>query len=198
VETVEAPAQDYLVIASFSIKLCSVSQGFSNPLCAIRFISSSERWVVNSGGGNPMSARWRRTIKTRKWLDLNEISGSKPVKKTKCAQKCKAPAVTFRPPNRYSKKQDVKPLIDIFQDNNNITIVAEIAGFNKETFKINVKDQKVTLSAKSKERRYYKSLNLPKVVIPDETRTKYKNGVLEIKLKKAESSAIGKADQHAP
>jgi HSP20 family protein len=61
-----------------------------------------------------------------------------------------------------------------------------------------VKDQKITLSAKSKERRYYKSLNLPKVVIPDETHTKFKNGVLEIKLKKAESTAIGKADQHAP
>lgn len=144
-----------------------------------------------------MSARWRRTIKTRKWLDLNEISSSKPAKKSKNMQNSKTPAVSFRPLSRYSKKEDFKPLIDIFQDNNNITIVAEIAGFNKETFKINVKDRKVTLSAKSKERRYYKSLNLPKVVIPDETRTKYKNGVLEIKLKKAESS-VGKADQHAP
>lgn len=106
----------------------------------------------------------------------------------------------FRTPSSYAKRksQDPKPLIDIFQDSNNITIIAEIAGFNKDTLKINVKDQKITLSAKSKERRYYKSLNLPKVVIPDETHTKYKNGVLEIKLKKAESTAIGKADHHAP
>jgi HSP20 family protein len=107
----------------------------------------------------------------------------------------------FRTPNSYAKRktQEPKPLIDIFQDTNNITIVAEIAGFSKETLKINVRDQKITLSAKSKERRYYKSLNLPKVVIPDETHTKFKNGVLEIKLKKAEPTAIGKeADQHAP
>lgn len=145
-----------------------------------------------------MSARWRRTIKSRKWLDLDELDRAKTSKKPKIAQK-KTAAASFRPPtNNYAKRQDLKPLIDIFQDSNNITIVAEIAGFNKETFKINVKDQKVTLSAKSKERRYYKSLNLPKVVIPDETHTKYKNGVLEIKLKKAESTAIGKADQHAP
>lgn len=145
-----------------------------------------------------MSARWKRTIKNRKWLDLNELDKAKTSKKPKVAQKKVAPA-SFRPStNNYAKRQDLKPLIDIFQDNNNITIVAEIAGFNKETFKINVKDQKVTLSAKSKERRYYKSLNLPKVVIPDETHTKYKNGVLEIKLKKAESTAIGKADHHAP
>ena len=71
-----------------------------------------------------------------------------------------------------------------------------IKGFNRETFKINVKDQKLTLSAKSKDRRYYKSLNLPKVVIPNTVHTKYKNGVLEIRLRKAET--IDKeADQNA-
>ena len=46
--------------------------------------------------------------------------------------------------------QEPKPLIDIFQENNFITIIAEIAGFNKETVKIHVKDQKITLSANPK------------------------------------------------
>jgi len=50
-----------------------------------------------------------------------------------------------------------------------------------------VKDQKLTLSAKSKDRRYYKSLNLPNAVIPNAMHTKYKNGVLEIRLRKAET-----------
>jgi HSP20 family molecular chaperone IbpA len=88
---------------------------------------------------------------------------------------------------RYAtrKWKEPKPLIDIFQEKNWITIVAEIAGFNKETLKINVKDQKLTLSAKAKDRRYYKSLNLPKVVVPSVVHTTYKNGVLEIKLKKS-------------
>ncbi len=158
---------------------------------------SSERCVVKTRGGNHTSARWRRSNKKRKWLDFKELE--KP-RKSQHMQKIKTATPTFRSLTSYAKRKfkDPKPLIDIFQDNKNITIVAEIAGFNKETFKINVKDQKITLSAKSKERRYYKSLNLPKVVIPDETHTKYKNGVLEIKLKKAESTSIGKADQHAP
>ena len=77
------------------------------------------------------------------------------------------------------------PLIDVFQDQNTITIIVEIAGFNKETFKIDVKDQKLTLSAKENNRRYYKSLNLPKEVVPNAMLTKYNNGVLQIKLKKA-------------
>ncbi|MGA3059040.1 MAG: Hsp20/alpha crystallin family protein [Candidatus Bathyarchaeia archaeon] len=85
----------------------------------------------------------------------------------------------------------------MFQENNYITIVAEIAGFNKETLKIHVKNQKIILSAKSKDRRYYKSLNLPKVVIPDVMYTKFKNGVLEIKLKKAETAINKEADQNA-
>ena len=146
------------------------------------------------------SARWRRTNKNRKWLDLNELST--PPKKQKTSPKVKTLPTppNFRTSKSYAKRnvEEPTPLIDMFQDNNNITIIAEIAGFNRDTVKINVKDQKITLSAKSKERRYYKSLNLPKVVIPDETHTKYKNGVLEIKLKKAESTAIGNADQHAP
>ena len=106
---------------------------------------------------------------------------------------------SFRPSKKLAEKnfQEQKPLIDIFQESNYITVIAEIPGFNKETVKIFVKNQKLTLSAKSKERRYYKSLNLPKVVIPDIMYTKFKNGVLEIKLRKAETAINKEADQNA-
>jgi HSP20 family molecular chaperone IbpA len=142
-----------------------------------------------------MSAKWRRSPKNRKWLDLNDdvetiVKGKpktlriEPIRSIKSTHSNQ----NFRVQKGFSKRKfgDPKPLIDIFQETNWITIVAEIAGFNKESFKINVKDQKITLSAKSKERRYYKSLNLPKVVIPSDIHTTFKNGVLEIKLKKAE------------
>ena len=148
-----------------------------------------------------MSAKWRRTSKNRKWLDFKGLENKKP-KTTGKTQRLKTMPThpSFRPSKSYAKRNtaEEKPLIDIFQENNYVTVVAEIVGFNKETLKINVKDQKITLSAKSKDRRYYKSLNLPKVVIPDATHTKFKNGVLEIRLKKAETTTIGKeADQNA-
>ena len=110
-----------------------------------------------------MSARWKRTIKNRKWLDLNELTTleTKNIPNFSETFKVIPTHTSFRPSKSYAKAvREHKPLIDIFQENNTITIVAEIVGFNKETFKINVKDQKITLSAKSKERRYYKSLNL--------------------------------------
>ena len=144
-----------------------------------------------------MSAKWRPSNKNRKWQNINELTKSSDKKASKnqvSHHKTVSTNPNYRPAKSYSKRsqQEPKPLIDIFQDNSNITVVAEIAGFNKDTVKIDVQNQKITLSAKSKDRRYYKSLNLPKVVIPDAMHTKFKNGVLEIKLKKAE------AEPHAP
>ena len=151
-----------------------------------------------------MSAKWRRSAKNRKWLDFsNETSkGNKSrMIQPEHAYRIKSISVpaSFRPSKNFAERkfQEPKPLIDIFQENNFITVVAEITGFNKDSLKIHVKDQKITLSAKSKDRRYYKSLNLPKLVIPDIMYTKFKNGVLEIKLRKAETAIDKEADQNA-
>src|SRR5665647_621903 len=146
-----------------------------------------------------MSARWRRTSKNRKWLDFNGLKNKQPKTPQNTKRVQSIPTHTnFRPSKSFSKRkfEDPKPLIDIFQENNYVTIVAEIVGFNRESLKICVKDQKITLSAKSKDRRYYKSLNLPTVVIPNAMHTKFKNGVLEIKLKKAQT-LDKEADQNA-
>jgi len=140
-----------------------------------------------------MSTKWRRSKKHLKWISSKtsdetniksnpRITHFEPLRATR----------TGYPPNLRSsqfytqrKWKSPTPLIDVFQEENWITIIVEIAGFNKETFKIDVKEQKLTLSAKGNDRRYYKSLNLPKVVIPNVISTKYNNGVLQIKLRKA-------------
>ena len=140
-----------------------------------------------------MSTKWRRSRKHLKWLELKSLTQVASQEKPKILPIEKARKTRgmghqkYRLPRGFAKRKwkEPKPLIDIFQEKHWITIVAEIAGFNKETFKIHVKDQKLTLSAKAKDRRYYKTLNLPKVVIPSTVHTTYKNGVLEIKLKKA-------------
>jgi HSP20 family molecular chaperone IbpA len=151
-------------------------------------------------GGINLSTKWRRSKKNLKWLDQKNsgITGDKHnsrilgIKNTRTSRNICPPYYRSSQNHAKRKWKEPKPLIDIFQEKKWITIVAEIAGFNKETLKINVKDQKITLSAKAKDRRYYKSLNLPKVVIPNLMHTTYKNGVLEIKLKKAEEETIEK------
>jgi HSP20 family molecular chaperone IbpA len=139
-----------------------------------------------------MSAKWRRSRKNQKWLDLTNIELTQPKTNQKTAH-METPKTNRTKPPQYrltkrltnGKYKEPKPLIDMFQDQTWVTVVAQIAGFNQDNFKIAVKDQKLTLSAKARDRKYYKSLNLPKVVIPTVAHTTFKNGVLEIKLKKA-------------
>ena len=147
-------------------------------------------------GENILSAKWRRSKKHLKRYDVSKHGRGKAESESKSLQSIENIRISRKLyPQNYRSSQSIakrgwknpKPLIDIFQEKNWITIVAEIAGFNKETLKIHVKDQKITLSAKAKNRRYYKSLNLPKVVVPNAVRTTFKNGVLEIKLQKKET-----------
>jgi HSP20 family protein len=81
--------------------------------------------------------------------------------------------------------REPEPLIDILEEKGEITVVAEFVGFNRENLRIHVKNQRLTLSADASDRKYYKSLNLPKRVIPSTIHTTYKNGVLEVRLRKA-------------
>jgi HSP20 family protein len=87
--------------------------------------------------------------------------------------------------NGGGRMREPEPLIDILEEKGEIIVVAEFVGFSRENLRINVKNQRLTLSAETPNRKYYKSLNLPKRVIPNAIRTTYKNGVLEIQLKKA-------------
>ncbi len=134
----------------------------------------------------------------QKWIDPEKPTNYTKTHKILRIQKNKNPLTTHARkltlPRIFAKEnlKEPKPLIDIFQEDSWVTVVAEIAGFNRETLKIDVKDQKITLQAKAKDRKYYKSLNLPKEVIPNIFHTTYKNGVLQIKLKQAINQQIKK------
>lgn len=140
--------------------------------------------------------RWRRSNKRPKWFKavrrLDEAEGNKRLKPVKFKQ------FRFeRNPCTYSYKRlkiDVKsvsewkepnPLLDIFDEEDCIIVVAELKGFKKENIKIKLEKGQLTLSARTQNRKYYKRLNLPDIVVPESMHTTYKNGVLEIRLKKA-------------
>jgi HSP20 family protein len=90
------------------------------------------------------------------------------------------------------KLREPRPLVDILEGNEDVVVVTEFVGFKKEDLRINVKNQRLTLSAEASDRKYHKSLNLPKRVIASTICTTYKNGVLEIRWKKAaEEKALG-------
>jgi len=102
---------------------------------------------------------------------------------------------TYSVPANYGTKKckEPEPLIDVLKEKNEVIILAQFPGFNREDIISSVKNQRLTLSAESSDRKYHKSLNLPTEVIPSSMRITYKNGVLQIRLKRAvEEKALDK------
>jgi HSP20 family molecular chaperone IbpA len=143
-------------------------------------------------GKENLSVKWRRNKKVSKKFKivgaLNKGKGKKAptfpmnskITKWRSPQK-----IDFQKVYRGKRWKELEPLIDVLEEKDDVVVVAEAKGFNKENLRIQVENQRLTLSAEALERRYRKSLNLPARVIPNTMRTRYKNGVLEIRLKKA-------------
>lgn len=148
-----------------------------------------------------MSAKWRRHKKTTKKFNLFNVFSKTKEKNVPRTFRVKTSNV--KPSARKikykvqtipeGKLKEPPRLIDVIEENDEIAVFAEFAGFDRENLRVSVKNQRLTLSARASERRYHKSLNLPKRVIPESLCTTYKNGVLEIRLKKVlEQQALDK------
>jgi len=143
-----------------------------------------------------LSANWRRNKKNPRKFNIfralnrgkdNNIPKAFQIKELKIKRHVH-PYVYRVPKNQRERKwRKLEPLIDVFEEKDEVVVVTEFAGFQRETMRIDVKNQRLTLSAEALDCKYHKSLNLPKRVIPNALRTTYKNGVLEIRLKKGPS-----------
>jgi len=148
-----------------------------------------------------LSAKWRRNRKALKKFNIFKVFNRTKEKNGPRTFRIKSSKAKKRTANLRYKIEKIPeenlreppPLIDVLEDDDEIAVFIEFAGFSKENLRINVRNQKLILSAKASDRRFRKSLNLPKRVIPDTVCTTYKNGVLEIWLKKAlEQEAVDK------
>jgi len=82
--------------------------------------------------------------------------------------------------------EEREPLIDVFESGDEVTVIAEMPGVEKEKIDVKVTEDGRTLiiNASDSNRRYYKEVELPAKVDPASAKASYKNGVLEVKLKK--------------
>lgn len=87
------------------------------------------------------------------------------------------------PSNSRTSEED-EPLLDLFVDEASVAIVAELAGIGKESIEVDATEDTVTISVVSGKHRYFKELSLPAKVDPKSSTASYKNGVLEVHLKK--------------
>ncbi len=89
-------------------------------------------------------------------------------------------------PSRFGPKvkEEREPLVDIVETDNEIQVVAELPGVEKEEIKLHGTEDSLVISVDNPQRKYYKEISLPAKVNVKEAKTQYKNGVLEIRLPK--------------
>jgi HSP20 family protein len=77
-----------------------------------------------------------------------------------------------------------EPLIDVFDEGTEIVIAAELPGAKDDEIQVEIKSDVLALSS-SGERSYAKEVLLPSPVDAASMRRSFKNGLLELRLKKA-------------
>jgi HSP20 family molecular chaperone IbpA len=149
-------------------------------------VELSAKWRRNKN--NPRRSSIFRVLRKTKEKDVSDMFRFKSAWARK---KPSAAKFVIQKTNGRRKARELQPLVDVLEENDEVIVVAEFAGFDKEHIRANAKSQRLTLLAEAADRKFYKSLNLPKRVIPNTIRTAYKNGVLEVRLKKViESKAL--------
>jgi len=81
-------------------------------------------------------------------------------------------------------KEEREPLVDVFDEDDLIVVIAEMPGVSEQEISIEIKEQILELTALGRERKYSKNIILPSKVIPSSMKKSHNNEVLEIILQK--------------
>ncbi len=81
-------------------------------------------------------------------------------------------------------EEEREPMTDVFDEKEEVRVYAEMPGVNEEDIKFDLKGDILDISAQSGERKYHKEVLLPVQVKKEGLSYTYKNGVLEVRIKK--------------
>ena len=77
-----------------------------------------------------------------------------------------------------------EPLIDVFKEKDLVRVIAEVPGINKGDINLTGTEETLRIIAHSESRKYEKAVSLPVPVNISTAKAKYKNGVLEVIIKR--------------
>lgn len=78
-----------------------------------------------------------------------------------------------------------EPLTDVFDEGDTFRIIAELPGVEASDIKVDLKDDILTIAAERGDRKYHKEVLLPSRAETGPPTIFYRNGILEVHLKKA-------------
>ncbi|MGQ9460988.1 MAG: archaeal heat shock protein Hsp20 [Candidatus Bathyarchaeaceae archaeon] len=90
----------------------------------------------------------------------------------------------WEPP--FDLREEREPLVDVLEGHEDIRVIAELPGVEKQDIRLYATGRTLTISVDTKERKYHKELELPAEVDPKNAKSSYRNGVLEVTLRRVE------------
>src|SRR5919197_1588535 len=83
---------------------------------------------------------------------------------------------------------ELEPLVDITTADNEVKVVIEMPGINKNNIKIDAYDQTLEVKSDDPKRKYHKTVEIPPETDIETAKSTYNNGILEITFKKKEQA----------
>ena len=80
--------------------------------------------------------------------------------------------------------EEREPMTDVFDEKEEVKIYAEMPGVSEADIKVEVKGDILDIAARAVDRKYHKEVLLPVPVKAGTLTSSYKNGILEIRIKK--------------
>ena len=81
--------------------------------------------------------------------------------------------------------EEREPITDVFDEQDEIKVYAEVPGISRKDIKLELKEDILNISAHNGKYKFHKIVNLPAKGNIDTMTSNYKNGVLEVTIKKA-------------
>src|SRR3989304_7887872 len=90
----------------------------------------------------------------------------------------------IKTPAGPSVEEEREPITDLFDEKEEIIIIAELPGGGGEDIKLDLNGDILEISAQRGERKFYKEVLIPAEVKAETMRSSYKTGILEVRIKK--------------
>lgn len=94
-------------------------------------------------------------------------------------------------------KDTREPLVDLFDEGAEIVAVVELPGVAEDAIAVRIEGQTLSIRAADEVWRYHKDLPLQEAVRPETLHTRYRNGILELRVQKVSSQPEGGTEHGA-
>ena len=147
--------------------------GLIGDLAKLAEESKSYRKEINLGGKKGV-VDFR--VRTGPVKQSGKTSFAKPIRRVVRKK------ASVMPPVETIKERE--PLVDVFDEEDGIKVTAELPGVEKNDINLVLTENLLTIKVNTPTKKYYKEVKLPTKVDKEIVESAYRNGILEIKLKK--------------